>query len=248
MRAAVLSNLRGHLTVSRVPRTQMITISYSSRIAAAIGERGETLENEFIENNFSTHYNSTQQVSKWLTGQMDDLRAVVQNSQNKMVDLQRKLGVMALDPDHSLVVTEIGNLEKNASDAAEQRVLAEARYRILRSAAAGSDSGESSGDAEKARSGTRACWRVLRSQRASVEADLAKLQPVYGPNYPTVKQLREQRDALSQSITDQEQRVIEEANDSLGLAKTAENNAQAMLNGKVHTCMGSGTIWCSTCC
>ena len=160
---------------------------------------------------------------------------MVQNSQNKMVDLQRKLGVMALDPDHSLMVQEIGNLEKRASDAAEQRVLAEARYRILRSlppdqiqdtpTAVGTDGPES-------------LLSSLRSQRASVEAELARLQPVYGPNYPQVKQLRAQRDALSQEITEQEQRVIAQANDAFVLAQTAENKAQGMLNDKVHNLYG----------
>ena len=141
VRDAVLRIMRKRLSVTRVPRTQMITISYSSPSPKLSTEVVNALENEFIENNFLTHYNSTQQVSKWLTGQMDDLRTIVQNSQNRMVDLQRKLGVMALDPDHSLVVQEIGNLEKNATDASEQRVLAEARYRIRAVAAAGSDSG-----------------------------------------------------------------------------------------------------------
>jgi capsular exopolysaccharide synthesis family protein len=236
VRAVVLGNLLGHLTVSRVPRTQMITISYSSPSPKLSADVVNALENEFIENNFSTHYNSTQQVSKWLTGQMDDLRAVVQNSQNRMVDLQRKLGVMALDPDHSLVVQEIGNLEKNASDAAEQRVLAEARYRILRSLPPDQIQEGPPGTASAI--GNEGMLASLRSQRASVDADLAKLQPVYGPNYPEVKQLRAQRDALNQSISDQEKRVIAEANDALGLAETAQTKAQAMLNDKVHDLYG----------
>jgi capsular exopolysaccharide synthesis family protein len=236
VRARVLRNLRGHLTVTRVPRTQMITISYTSPSPQLSADLVNALENEFIENNFSTHYNSTQQVSHWLTEQMDDLRSVVQNSQNKMVDLQRKLGVMALDPDHSLVVQEIGNLEKNASDAAEQRVLAEARYRILRSLPP--DQIQESPPGTQSAIGNEGMLASLRSQRASVDADLAHLQPVYGPNYPTVKQLREQRDALNKSITEQEQRVIAEANDALGLAETARNKAQAMLDDKMHNLYG----------
>ena len=194
------------------------------------------LENEFIENNFSTHYNSTQQVSKWLTGQMDDLRAVVQNSQNRMVDLQRKLGVMALDPDHSLMVQEIGNLEKNASDAAEQRVLAEARYRILQSVPP--DQIQESSPNTPGGIGSDTMLSGLRTQKATVEADLAHLQPVYGPNYPQVKQLRAQEEALDRNIADEEQRVIAEAKDSFALAQTAENKAQGMLNGKVHDLYG----------
>jgi capsular exopolysaccharide synthesis family protein len=78
----------------------------------------------------------------------------------------------------------------------------------------------------------------LRTQVASVNAELARLQPVYGPNYPNVKQLRAQRDALNQSIGDQEQRVIAEAKDAFGLAETAQNKAQAMLDDKMHTVYG----------
>ncbi len=236
VRNAILGRLRGGLAVSRVPRTQMITISYTSSSPQLSAEIVNALENEFIENNFSTHYNSTQQVSKWLTGQMDDLRAVVQNSQNRMVDLQRKLGVMALDPDHSLMVQEIGNLEKNSSDAAEQRVLAEARYRILQSLPP--DQIQASPPNTPGAIGSEDMLATLRSQRASVESDLAHLQPVYGPNYPQVKQLRAQDEALGRSIGDQEQRVIAEARNSLALAQVSENKAQGMLNEKVHNLYG----------
>jgi len=232
---AVVRDLRAHLTVARVPRTQMITISYMSASPQLSADVVNTLENEFVKNNFSTHYNSTQQVSAWLTTQMDDLHAIVQNSQNKMVDLQRKLGVLALDPDHSLVVQEIGNLEKGVSDASEQRVLAEARFRILRSlppdqiqdtpTAIGTD-------------GPQSLLSSLRSQKASVDSELARLQPVYGPNYPQVKQLKSQSEALSRGIGEQERRVLEQANDAFGLAQTAENKAQAMLSDKVHELYG----------
>ncbi|MGC2301506.1 MAG: polysaccharide biosynthesis tyrosine autokinase [Acidobacteriaceae bacterium] len=236
LRATVLSILRNHLAVTRVPRTQMITISYTSRSPKLSTDVVNQLENEFIENNFSTHYQSTKRVSQWLTGQMDYLRAVVQNSQNRMVDLQRKLGVMALDPEHNLMVQEIGNLEKNASDTSEERVLAEARYRILRSLPP--DQIQESPPGTPGAIGNEGMLASLRSQRASVDADLARLQPVYGPNYPQVKQLRAQRDALNENISDQVKRVIAEANDSLSLAQAAENKAKGMLDDKIHTLYG----------
>jgi succinoglycan biosynthesis transport protein ExoP len=236
LRATVLKILRDHLAVTRVPRTQMITISYTSRSPKLSTDVVNQLENEFIENNFATHYQSTKRVSQWLTGQMDDLRAVVQNSQNRMVDLQRKLGVMALDPEHNLMVQEISNLEKNASDTSEARVLAEARYRILRSLPP--DQIQESPPGTPGAIGNEGMLASLRSQRASVDADLARLQPVYGPNYPQVKQMRAQRDALNENISDQEKRVIAEANDSLSLAQAAESKAKGMLDDKIHTLYG----------
>ena len=107
VRNAVLYNLRSHLTIARVPRTQMITISYVSQVPQLSADIVNALESEFIKNNFMAHYSSTQQVTNWLTGQIDDLRAIVQESQDKMVDLQKKLGISALDPSHSMIVQEI---------------------------------------------------------------------------------------------------------------------------------------------
>ncbi len=236
VRNAVINNLRGHLALTRIPRTQMITIAYTSSDPKLSADVVNALENEFIENNFATHYNTTQQVSKWLTGQMDDLRGVVQDSQNKMVDLQRKLGVMALDPEHSLMLQEIGNLEKGVADASEQRVLAEARYRILRSLPP--DQIQETPGTVQGAIGSEGLLASLRAQRASVQGELARLQPVYGPNYPQVKQLRAQSDALNQEIGDQERRVVAEANDAFELAQSAQGQAQGMLNDKVHDLYG----------
>ncbi|MGA8530239.1 MAG: GumC family protein, partial [Acidobacteriaceae bacterium] len=234
VQTAIVGNLRGHLTVSRVPRTQMMTISYTSSSPALATKIVNALENQFIENNFTTHYNSTQQVAKWLNGQMDDLRSIVQNSQDKMVDLQRKLGVLALDPEHSLMVQEISNLQKGVSDATEQRVLAEARYRILQSVPSDQIQDSSTalvGESPSLLSG-------LRAQRASVYADLARLQPVYGPNYPQVKQLKAQADALTKEIGNQEARVLVESKNSYNLAQAAENQAKGMMNDKIQELFG----------
>jgi capsular exopolysaccharide synthesis family protein len=234
VRNAIVGNLRGHLSVSRVPRTQMITIAYTSSSPELAAEIVNALENEFIENNFTTHYNSTQQVSKWLTSQMDDLRSIVQSSQNQMVDLQRKLGVLALDPEHSLMVEEIGNLQKGVSDATEQRVLAEARYRILQSV----PSDQIQDATTPMGNDTPSLLSSLRAQRAMVYGDLAKLQPVYGPNYPQVKQLKAQADALTQEIGKQEARVLAEAKDSFNLSQAAENQAKGMMNDKIQELFG----------
>jgi len=76
----------------------MITISYVSRSPQLSADIVNALESEFIKNNFIAHYNSTQQVTNWLTGQIDDLRTIVQGSQDRMVDLQKKLGISGSTP------------------------------------------------------------------------------------------------------------------------------------------------------
>ena len=227
----ILKNLRAHLTIARIPRTQMIAISYVSKSPQLSADIVNTLESEFIKNNFVAHYKSTQQVTNWLTGQIDDLRAVVQDSQDRMVDLQKKLGISALDPTHSMIVTEITDLEKGASDATEQRVLAEARYHILESLPL---SRVQDGPTPASMDGTAGLLVGLRTQRAAQAALLAHDQAYYGPNYPEVKKLNSQIKELDKQIAQEETAVVEKAKDAFGIAHSAEDQARGVLQNRIH--------------
>jgi capsular exopolysaccharide synthesis family protein len=193
------------------------------------------LESEFIKNNFTAHYSSTQQVTEWLTTQIEDLRRIVQESQDKMVDLQKKLGISALDPTHSMIVQEITNLEKGASDATEQRVVDEARYHILQSLP---PDRIQDGSMAMSMDGTQGLLESLRSQRANDSAELARLRPLYGPNYPTVKQLNAQIKALDKEIDAEEQAVLNKAKDAYGIAHAAEDRAKGVLDNRVRELYG----------
>jgi len=228
---AVLGNLRGHLTIARIPRTQMITISYVSKSPQLSADIVNALESEFIKNNFIAHYNSTQQVTTWLTGQIDDLRTVVQDSQDRLVDLQKKLGISALDPTHSMVVQDITNLEKGASDATEQRVLAEARFHILESLP---PSRVQDGPTPVSMEGNGSLLESLRTQRATQMAVLAHDQSFYGPNYPEIKKLNSQIKELDKQIAQQEVAVVDKAKDAYGIAHSAEDQAKGVLQNRIH--------------
>lgn len=231
VRNAVLKNLRAHLTIARVPRTQMITISYVSKSPQLSADIVNALESEFIKNNFVAHYNSTQQVTTWLTSQIDDLRAVVQDSQDRMVDLQKKLGISALDPTHSMIVQEITDLEKGASDATEQRVLTEARYHILQSLPADRIQ---DGPTPVSMDGTSGLLENLRAQRATLIAQLAHDQASYGPNYPEIRKLNGQIKALDHEIAQEEVVVVDKAKDAYGIAHAAEDQARGVLANRIH--------------
>ena len=235
VRNAVLGNLRAHLTIARVPRTQMITISYVSKSPQLSADIVNSLESEFIKNNFVAHYSSTQQVTNWLTGQIDDLRAIVQDSQDRLVDLQKKLGISALDPNHSMIVQEITNLEKGASDATEQRVLVEARYHILQSLP---PDRIQDGPTAVSMDGTQGLLETLRAQRATLGAQQAHDQAFYGPNYPEMKKLNSQIKALDREIAAQEAAVVDKAKDAYGIAHAAEDQAKGVLESRVHELYG----------
>jgi polysaccharide biosynthesis transport protein len=225
----IVKILQKHLTVDRVPRTQMLTIEYESRSAALSASITNTLISRFIEDNFESHYNTTKQVSRWLNTQIEDLRTVVQTSQDQMVDLQKKLGVYALDPQHSLILGEVSNLENGVAAATAQRVLAEARYHILQSIPP--DQIQDSPTPLGAE-GAQSLITSLRQERAGAEADLGRLEPVYGPNYPQVQQLKSEIASLDTELSKQETRIVNQSRDAFNVAQTAEDQAKGLLDSK----------------
>jgi len=79
---------------------------------------------------------------------------------------------------------------------------------------------------------------ILRTQRANAAADLAHLQPLYGPNYPQVKQLNSRIKALDREIDQQENAVVNKAKDAYGIAHDAENQAKGVLTNRVRELYG----------
>ncbi len=234
VQSVVVDVLRKNLTVEAVPRSQMITVSYESPSPALSADIANAVVNEFIKKNFDMQYGTADQAGKWLTGQLDSLRAQVQHSQDEMVDLANELGVNVLDPTHSIAVGDISNLQKTVEDATEQRVQAEARYHMLQ--AMPHDQIQDSGLTPLGLDS--GLLSQLRMQRATAAADLAKLEPVYGPNYPQVKQLKAQVATLDQQLAQQEVRVVQQAKDSYGVAEAEEAQARGMFGGKLQQMYG----------
>ena len=80
--------------------------------------------------------------------------------------------------------------------------------------------------------GNQTLLSSLRSDRAVAAASLAHLQPVYGPNYPQVRQLQSEIASLDQQISDEEIRVVKEAQDAYRVAGGAEDHARLTLDAK----------------
>ena len=229
VRDTILKIIRKHLSIERVPRTQMMSLRYESRSAPLSTSIVNEIIHEFIENNYTSRYQSASQVVKWLNAQMDDLRNQVQTSQDRLVDLQKKLGIFSLDKSSDLLLAQVGDLERGYSKATEERVAAEARYRILSTMPSEHivDSATALGTDYPV-----SVLATLRGQREQVANSLAKLRPVYGPNYPTVKQDVEQLAAIDAQIKQQEDRVLNQAKDALVLAESAEKTAKGLLDDK----------------
>ena len=99
MRQSTVHRLQSNLHITLVPKTDIIRISYSSLNPKLSADIVNKVISSYIQRSYETRFASTQRVSDWLSGQLDDLKQKVENSQERMMDLQRRLGILGFDPE-----------------------------------------------------------------------------------------------------------------------------------------------------
>ncbi|MEO8870608.1 MAG: polysaccharide biosynthesis tyrosine autokinase [Granulicella sp.] len=131
IRQATVSTLQNNLSVNLLVRTDIIRISYSSLNAKLSADIVNKVISEYIQRSYETRFTSTQRVTQWLSGQLDDLKQQVETSEAQMIDVQKRLGIIGLDPTHSEIITSVDDLSRASGQARVARILAESRYRTL---------------------------------------------------------------------------------------------------------------------
>jgi capsular exopolysaccharide synthesis family protein len=225
LREKIIRTLHSNLRVVLVPHTDLIKISYSSLDGKLSARIVNTVINDYIQRSFQTRYASTQRVSEWLSSQLDDLKQQVETSQEQLMALQPQLGVEVFDPTHNQISTDLEELSHASEEARIQRIIAEARFRIL--------SGDQSGieALETATSGTNpTLLSSLRQQRATLQTQLAQQSVELGPNHPQVKQLRAQIATIDTEMSNEQSRLMAQARTQFTSAASTEKMTQAALD------------------
>ncbi len=222
----MIGYLRGGLSIGRIPKTQLISIAFTSLSPELSARVVNTLINDYIERSFQTRYAATQRVSQWLSTQLDDLKQAVETSQEKLVELQRQLGVLGFgDQAHNLNLDTLDELSRAAANAKISRIVADAQYRMLTTM----NPDLIDGSPTVMGSSAGSLLATLRNGQAALEAQYAQLRSQFGPNYPAVKQLRAQMQQNQKAIDAEQTRVLAQANNAFRAATVNENMTRQVL-------------------
>ncbi len=133
VRQSIIGKIRSSLRVALVLHTDIIRITFSSLDPKLSADVVNKIIAEYIQRSYETRYASTQRVSQWLSGQLDDLKQQVESSESQMIDAQKRLGMVGLDASRSEATVAVESLTMANSDARIARILAESRYNTLKS-------------------------------------------------------------------------------------------------------------------
>lgn len=231
VREATIGRLHSELKVQLVPKTDIIRLGYSSLNAELSAEIVNRVVADYIQRSYETRYLSTQRVSQWLSGQLDDLKRQVQTSQQQMLDLQRKLGMLGLDPTKNQNATTLDDLSLAVAQARINRILAESRYREMATMAT-MDPNSIEDSLDASRGATVPALTQLRASIATAKASLAEMQANLGPNHPQVKAQRAQLEALQKEQDSEQGRLLAQAKENFVIAKASEQRILESLDAQ----------------
>ena len=228
IRAAVIGTLAGNLDITVIPRTEMMTVAYSSLGAKLSADIVNHVIADYIQRSFQAPVHQTEMVSAWLSPVLDELKGQLDSTQQQMLQLERKLGVLAFDSQHSQLESSLDQLLAAEGSAKVARIAAEQRYLMIKNMdpntvdesieiTPGTMPGELTG---------------LRSQRASLQAEYAQLSTTLGPNLPRMKAIQQQIQELTREITTEHTRLETQAREAYLATQRTEQGTQQELDAR----------------
>ena len=228
VRYAVLGRISSAVSVSLIPRSEIIRITCVASKAQLAADIVNHVISAYRQRSYESRFESTQQVSKWLSSQLDDLKQQVETSQEQLIDLQKKLGVLGLDVGTAKQPTtenasSVDALAAAAGKAKVDRILAESRYRVLSS----SDPNLLESNLDVA--GGQSQLSRLRSDAAETRAAIAQNSILLGPKNPQILALEAHLRESERELQTEQTRLLTESKQALVAAQANEQQTAVAL-------------------
>jgi len=231
VREQFISSMQGRVNVLRRGHTSILDISVLSTKPELSAMIANTLVDSYIERTFQDNFTATARISGWLNSQLDNLKTNLQKSQNQMLDYQRDLGLVGVDPKDSVVVATLEEMNKQLADAEINRVLKEAQVRALKSAQP---------DVLDAAAAQDPALQLVRQQLTQLQSQYTSMAQTYGPAYPPLKALKAQIDQSERSKAQLEATARARADKELEVATANEKMLRDRLAEQEQKVYGNG--------
>jgi capsular exopolysaccharide synthesis family protein len=187
----------GGLAVKRVPNSRLLDVTFATtdpKLAAAIVNAHV---NNFIEQNFRSHYEATTQASNWLANQLDELKGKVEASEDARIKYERDNQIWTIDEKQDVTTQKLADLNRELTGAQADRINKEAIYQL---AQAGNY------DAIPAVRESPVLQASLKRQ-GELSDEYTEALNQYGPKFPKVLRIEAQLNEIAQAI-DSEKKSI----------------------------------------
>ena len=209
---AALASLQKRLKVRRDSTSHIVTIAFASQNPRLAADIVNTLIEQFVEREYEIRHKTIIESTKWLSHELDDLRARMDQSRTVMAEFQKQSGLADVDDNRSTYTQTVSRLNDDFLKAQADRIRLEA---LLRNA--GSLPPESlsqiDNDAE---------MHLLANQLAMARTDLSQARVIYGNEHPNIKKLQREIDELEAQLSARRTLLLKQLRLSYNVASANE--------------------------
>ena len=207
-----LRKLKKELTVRSVGQTRIIEVMANSTNPKIAAEFANRLVQDYIEENIKSHWDMTQKTGDFLTKQIDDMRAKLERSEDLMQAYARQNGLVFTDEKTNVSDAQLKDLQDELVKAQANRVEKQSRWEMASTAAP-----ETLPDVLN-----DSTLRQYQEKLADLRRETADLKEAFTPDYPKVKRLSAQIDAVEHSLELQRDNILKQIKNEYNSAMRRE--------------------------
>src|SRR6267143_905646 len=212
-----LQKLKKELTVRSVGQTRIIEVMAGSTNPKIAAEFANRLVQDYIEENVQSRWEMTQKTGDFLTKQIDDMRAKLERSEDLMQAYARQNGLVFTDEKTNVSEAQLKDLQDELIKAQANRVEKQSRWEMASTAAP-----ETLPDVLN-----DSTLRQYQEKLADLRRETANLEEAFTPDYPKVKRLSAQSDAVEHILELQRDNILKQIKNEYNSSMRREILVQA---------------------
>jgi polysaccharide biosynthesis transport protein len=216
-----LRTFRLGLSVKPEGGTHIIKVSFSAHDPALAATVTNTLAEMFVDRTYNERHAVIKKSSEWLSKQLDDIRAKMEQSNKDLAEYERQTGITDIDEKQNTFGLRLAELNRQYTAAQADRIQSEASLGPIHSGK----------DEQLPQVRDNPVIQSLTQKLGEVRASLAEAQVIYGDANPNVKKLQNQANELEVQLAAQRKRLIGAIETTYSTAKIRESLTAGELKG-----------------
>ncbi|MFI5338870.1 MAG: GumC family protein [Candidatus Methylomirabilales bacterium] len=198
--------------------TRLVDVKVQDPNPELAAEVANGIAKAYARFNLESKLNSARDALVWLSEQMNDLKAKVQDSEVALQKYREKAGIVGIEPQRNITAQKMMDLNRAYLEAQTQRLGVESRLKELSALAKGS-----------VQSGLLLTYRdnpllqKLMADSSDLEVQLSKALKIYKEKHPEVLKLRSQLDQVQEQMRQEIQTALRSVEAEYKVAKGRED-------------------------
>jgi polysaccharide biosynthesis transport protein len=198
--------------------TRLVDIKVQNPDPQLAAEVANGIAKGYARFNLESKLTSTREALIWLSEQMNELKAKVQDSEVALQKYREKAGIVGMEQQRSITGAKMVDLNRAFMDAQAGRLAVESRMKELTALSKG---GVQQGLLLTARDNP--LLQKLLSDYSNLEVELSKLLKIYKDKHPEVLKVRSQMDQLTEKMRAEIQTTLKSIEAEYRVAKGRED-------------------------